>query len=147
MTTWKFGNNPQQPETMMPTHPIEDCPHNPTFMHISKTLDRLDSHTERAAIAMEEMAAQGAILANHEARLNKHDLDLREVFGRVRIVENFQSKEEGAEEVVEKQQKFWDGVKQQVTPYALIGAVFIIYLLDKFNVSIFLAKVWKEMKG
>lgn len=129
----------------MPDHTLEDCPHNPTFVHIAKMLDRLDAHTERAAIAMEEMAKQGAIVNNHEARLNKHDLDFREAFRRIQVTELYQAKEKGAEAVIEKQTKFWDGVKQQVTPFALSGFIFIIWLLDKFNVPVSLGKLWKEM--
>lgn len=149
------------------THPLEDCPHNETFMHISATLKRLDRHTERSAIAMEEMAAQGAILKNHEVRMEKQDKDIGEAFSRIRIledttvsVEDFDkvrhkvskmelqhAKEYGADEVIEKQQEFWSGVKQQVTANALMGMLFIIWLVDKFNVAQAIAKLWKEMKG
>lgn len=67
----------------MPLHDINDCPQTPTLSQIQDTLKRLDAHGERTAVALESIAAQGAILGSHEKRLDKHDLDLREVFNRV----------------------------------------------------------------
>lgn len=128
-------------------HPIDDCPHNPTFEHIAKTLDRLDSHTERTAVAMEEMAKQGAILNNHEHRLNTYEKDLRECFGRLRVVEQEQAKDQGAEEVVGQQRKFWDQVKVKLSPYLVSAVIFAIYIVDRVNLGGRLAKLWKEMNG
>lgn len=131
----------------MAVHSTNDCIHNETFDHISKTLDRLDNHTERAAVAMEEMAKQSVIISNHERRLGDHDAAFREAFSRVRILEELKNRYVGAEKVIEKRQKFWDGVKQQVTPYAIVGLIFMFWLIDKFNVTQFLSKMFKEMKG
>jgi hypothetical protein len=128
-------------------HALADCPHNPTFEHMIKTLDRLDSHTERTAVAMEEMAKQGAILANHEHRLNTYESDLREAFGRLRTVEQTQAKDQGADEVIGEQRKFWAQVKVALTPKILSLAIFAIYLVDRLNVGAKLAKLWKEMNG
>ena len=146
-------------------HSLDDCPHNPTFEHFGKTLERLESHAERQALAMEEIARNSAITESHEKRLDKVDHDFRELFGRVRIMENkkadqshvvaiddrvrtietVHATESGSKKVVEEQTKFWDGVKQQVTPFALSGFIFLIWLMDRFNVPVSLGKLWKEM--
>ena len=131
----------------MPLHPLEECPHNPTFEHITKTLDRLDSHTERAAVAMEEMAKQGAILSNHEHRLNTYEGDLRECFGRLRAVEQVQAKDRGATEVVVRQKRFWDQIKIRLSPYLISTVIFLIYLVDRLDLGGRIAKLWKEMNG
>jgi uncharacterized coiled-coil protein SlyX len=149
----------------MLSHLIEDCPQKTTFEHFGKTLDRLESHAVRQAEAMEEIARNSIMTESHEKRLDKNDHDLSELYGRVRIIEMKKANlsdvaaqdmrlrtleldhaiESGAEEVVESRQKFWDGVKQQITPHAVIGMIFIIWLLDKFNIPVALAKLWKEM--
>jgi hypothetical protein len=128
-------------------HPLEDCPHNETFRHIGETLGRLDRHTERTAIAMEEMAAQGAILKNHEARLNVHEKDIDEAFERIRVVERKHDKEDGIQVVKKQRAKFWDGIKQQTTPYAFTVLFFVLWLADRFNVFQFFCRMFKEMKG
>ena len=131
----------------MPLHPIEDCPHNETFLHIGKTLDRVDRHTERVAIAMEQMAQHSIIIDLHEKRLDKHDQDFRESFDRLRKVEKHTFKEEGAEIILTDRHMFWNGVKQQLAPYLLLIGVFLILVFDKFNLGGRAAKLWKEVMG
>jgi hypothetical protein len=151
----------------MPVHPVEDCPHNDTFRHISETLNRLDRHTERSAIAMEEMAAQSAIIRNHEARLTEQHKNINEAFVRIRTLEDttvsdeeFQkvrhkvsklelrhARESGVEMVEEKHEKFWDDMKCKSTPFAFTFMFLLLWLSDKFNVFQNIAKWLKEMKG
>ena len=131
----------------MPEPHIDGCLHTETFMQIRDTLTRLDRHTERSAIAMEEMAAQGAILKNHEQRLNKNEADIDEVFERVRTVERRHDKEEGIQIVKKQQAKFWDGIKQQTTPYAFTVLFFLLWLSDRLNVFTTITKWFKEFKG
>lgn len=73
-------------------HTLEECPQNPTLERFGETLSRLDSHTERTAIAMERLAAQGVMVNNHEKRLDKHDQDLGEIFRWRRGVEKEHSR-------------------------------------------------------
>lgn len=107
------------PGMSMFNHTLLNCPQNPVLLNMTLTLRRLDAHTERTAIAMEAIAAQGAIIGSHEKRLDKNDLDTREVFkrlndttkadkltsevvaleGRVTLLEKAHAKEEGAEEI------------------------------------------------
>lgn len=146
-------------------HPIDDCLHNETFMHISATLKRLDRHTERTAIAMEEMAAHGAIIRNHEARINKHDVDISEAFGQLRMlqdttasvedidqirlrvhaVEIRHATEAGAEEIVGDRRRFWDGIKQQMATNVLVWLGFAIWTIDRFNVAQKITSLFKKM--
>lgn len=146
-------------------HPTDDCLHNETFMHISATLKRLDRHTERTAIAMEEMAAQGAIIKNHEARINKHDVDISEAFGQLRMLQDTTASVEdidqirlrvhtieigrataaGAEEIIGERRRFWDGIKQQMTTNLLLWVGFAIWTIDRFNVAQKIAVLFKKM--
>ena len=146
-------------------HQIEECPHNETFVHIAKTLDRLDEHTLRSAVAMEEIAKQGILIASHEKRLDGHQKDLREAFirvkaleqtaaldsdmtavrSRVEIIELWHAKELGAEEVVEKEKTFWNGIKQQLAPYLLTAGIFAVLVFDKLDIGGKLAKLWHEV--
>ena len=128
------------------THAIEECPHNETFQHFTSTLERLDKHTERSAIAMEEIARQGVTIFNHEVRLNKHDEDLKEAFGRFRTLEEFKALETGKETIVVEKRLFWNGVKQQMVPYVVIVCWFLFWMVDKFNVVTWFTKLFKEMR-
>lgn len=128
-------------------HLIEDCPQNPTFAHIGSTLNRLEGYAKRQAEAMEELAQQSIILVNHERRLDDHGAEIKDLTERVIELELVQATERGALEVSEKRCRFWDGVRQQMTPYLVGFIFFVFYMLDKFNIPQFIAKVWKEMHG
>lgn len=131
----------------MAEHTLADCPHNPTFEHIAQTLNRLDAHTLRQAVAMEEIARQGVTINNHEMRIVKNTKDISSAWAAIREIETRHATEDGKEEVIEEQQKFWAGVKQQFTGPAIVGLFFILWLADKFNIPVALAKLWKEMRG
>ena len=115
------------PQAALAHHTIIDCPQNPVLASINQTLarwdkrmDRQDDLMERQAAALETLAAQGAIVAGHEKRLDKHDIDFREMFSRINdekrldklttdletlaakviVLEKVHAKEEG-EEIVE----------------------------------------------
>lgn len=148
-------------------HNLEDCPHNPTFEHIIGTLKRLDTHGERTAVAMEELARNSAVVDGLSKQVDKNEHDLREVFGRVRMIENgkaevsdvkaidvrvkaielVHAKEDGSEELIEKKYKFWENVKIQLADKLILFIIFVLVVADKFNVFVWLHKLWKELLG
>jgi len=139
---------------------LAECSQTQTFEQIKETLRRLDAHGERTAVALEHIAEQGAIVAQHEKRLDKHDLDLREVFHRVNDQDRLErvelkvaelekkvAKEEGAEAVVEEKKKFWTDVKLQLVTPALAGSFFLLWLIDKMGFLTRLLSLWREFAG
>lgn len=145
---------------MATAHSLAECPQNPTLEHIVKTLDRFALQGERTASALEEIAAQGVAVANHEKRLDKHDLDFRELFSRVNdqarldmvesrvaSLELKHAKEAGIEEVEVEQKKFWAGIKTQLVPYIPMLALFTLYVLDRFGLVLKVLELWQKFKG
>lgn len=116
---------------------------------------------------MEEIARQGGIIQNHENRLSKSESDVSEAFRqirhiddscaidsdvkdldeRLREIELVHAKEQGVNCILQKRTKFWDGVKQQMTPYVISGLLFIMYLIDKMNWFQKLLKIWHDFKN
>lgn len=141
-------------------HHTEVCTQTQTFEQIKETLRRLDAHGERTAIALEHIAEQGAIVAQHEKRLDKHDLDLREVFHRVNDQDRLErveqkvaelekkvAKEEGAEEVAVEKKKFWTDLKLQMATPIMVAVFFTLWLIGKLEIVAKLLRLWKEFTG
>ncbi|MBV5338151.1 MAG: hypothetical protein J0665_01140 [Deltaproteobacteria bacterium] len=138
-----------------------------TLIFFKEAEVRREGREERMLVAMESVAAQGAVLQIQAKRIDKHDEDISEAFGLIRgisqstaskaevdiiknkldVIELRHAEDHGENLVIERQTKFWDGVKQQVTPYVFIGIMFILWLFDKFNIGQAIAKLLKEMKG
>jgi len=135
----------------MPTHNLADCPHNPTFDSIAATLTRLDKHTERTATALEDLVRVSVTIQNHEVRIDKNTKDIGAAWKVLREIELRHAEEHGAavveEKIEERQQKFWDGVKQQFTEKAIMGMFFAWWLGDKFHIPTRLLNWIKEFKG
>jgi hypothetical protein len=131
----------------MPLHAVADCPQNPTLYHIMSTLDELKEHSARTASALETIAAQGVMVQVLKERVDKHDKDFSELFGRVRVVELKHARESGAAVVEGRKTRFWNHVKANLVPY-ILGALFtILYIIDKYDLTQKWAKIMKEMKG
>lgn len=101
------------------------------FNHINETLTRLDGHGERTAVALEAIAAQGAIVASHEKRLDSHDAALGEVFQRTRVIELAREHYLGAEGVREQDKAFWDRIKVKMVPYVIAVGGFGLFVLER----------------
>lgn len=121
----------------MAQHNLDDCPQAPT-------IERMDRTLERVALALEQIAQHTVMVQAHEKRLDVHDEDFREAFERIRTIEDKHLREAGASAVIKRQTKFWDGVRQQITPYAIAGLLFLFWLLDKFDIVQRTVKLWKE---
>lgn len=146
-------------------HNLEDCPHNPTFEHFEKTLKRLEDHGERTAVAMEKLAENSAIVASQGEIIKTLSHDLRELFGRVRMIENGKAdqsdykaidirvrtielshaEENGEDKVIEKKTKFWENVKVQLADKLILFIIFVLVVADKFNIFIICSKLWEEV--
>jgi len=142
---------------MSPEHILADCPQNPTLIHIMKTLDRLDGHGERTALAMEKMAENSATINAHADKLKQHDTAFIELFNwrrdfteKVNELEKQQAVNNAVEEVVdaidEKKFKFWTIAEAKLkiaTPF-IITIFFIVWVIDKTGFAISLLKLIKE---
>lgn len=142
----------------MASHTLQECAQGPTIDKMSNVLDRV-------VIALETIAEHGARVSGLEKQGDKNAHDLRELFGRVRIIENgkaeasdvkaldtrvhaielFHAEERGEEVITEKSEKFWESVKIQLFDKFLIVGIFAIILADKLNIGVWLAKMWKEI--
>lgn len=154
-----------------PHYSPSDCGQTQTFAQIEATLRRLDAHGERTAVALEHIAEQGAMVAGHEKRLDKHDLDFREMFNRINDqsrLEKVEAKvhelekklagEEAAEELEAQIQarieaddtikkKFWTDVKVRMITPATAVLFFAIWLIDKWDLVLKLKMLMAEFKG
>lgn len=158
---------------MLMPHTLEDCPQNPTLAQIQSTLKRLDAHGERTAVALESIAAQGAILGSHEKRLDKHDVDFREMFSRInderkldklaadvesvaaRVValEKDHAKEAGAEAVealaldaAREKTKFWTEFKIRMITPVMLATVILLWLIGKWELVQRVAAIVREFR-
>jgi hypothetical protein len=61
-------------------HTIEECPQGSTIAQLQRS-------TDRVAVALESIAAQGVAVEQHEKRLDKNDREHDEIFPRLRAVE------------------------------------------------------------
>jgi uncharacterized coiled-coil protein SlyX len=147
------------------THDINSCAQAPTLQHFGKVLDRLENHAERQASAMEELVRNTVILESQGKLIEKADHDLRELFGRVRIIEgkkvdrsdvaaidvrvknleDYHNIEKGIEEVEEKKTKFWDDVKIQLANKLVLVGIFLLLAFDKLNIGEWLCKTWDSV--
>jgi len=127
---------------------------------------RREGREERMLIAMENVAAQGAVLEITSKRVDKHDQDLTEAFGLLRVLDQstasmsdmedmkkkvssleLRNAEKHGQEATKRQGIiFWGGVKQQMAPYALWALFFLFWVVDKYNIVQRLAKLIAEMR-
>ena len=148
------------PASALPHISPSECIQVQTFEQIQATLRRLDAHGERTAVALEQIAQQGAMVAGHEKRLDKHDIDLRECFSRVNDNARLErletkvadlevklAKDEGAESVVEKHEKFWTEVRLKLITPIITVAFLALWLADRTGTITKLVALWREFNG
>jgi uncharacterized coiled-coil protein SlyX len=148
------------PASALPHISPSECIQVQTFEQIQATLRRLDAHGERTAVALEQIAQQGAMVAGHEKRLDKHDKDFQELFSRVNdptwkerteqrvtALELKLAKDEGAEEVVEKHEKFWTEVRLKLVTPIVTVAFLALWLADRTGTITKLVALWREFNG
>lgn len=121
-------------------HTVADCPQQPTLTHLVQL-------GERTASALEQIAEQGAMVMSHEKRLDKMDLNVNELYSRVRKVELKHAEEAGIEKVEDVRTKFWTEVKLRLLPSVLAGIFFLCWVFDKWGVVEKIVNLWNEMKG
>jgi uncharacterized coiled-coil protein SlyX len=119
-------------------------------MILKSVSDTLAEQKQLGAKTYEKLAdisEQGAQIKSLTERMGEAERDIQVAFKSIRRIDLLHAKECGEEAVNEKRKKFWDGVKTQITPYAISGLLFILWLVDKLDVVQAIAKLWKEMKG
>jgi hypothetical protein len=151
-------------------HNIKECPQSPVIADQGKSLSRLEesyssmaTDYKRVAIALETLAERGAQVDSLELRTNKLVGDLDECFGLYRDADKrliaielkaaeYKGKQEGKKEVEnqvrEEGKRFWTLLErlQLLTPI-LICCGFILYLLEKFGVIIWVVKQFQCFTG
>jgi hypothetical protein len=132
-------------------HTIEECPQGPTIAQLQRS-------TDRVAVALESIAAQGVAVEQHEKRLDKNDREHDEIFPRLRAVERAvdikTAHDKGVAEIkgeVNRQAKvnkrFWDAAKIQIlVHWGPVLVFFTAWILDKFGVFVWLGKQFAEMQ-
>jgi hypothetical protein len=109
--------------------------------------------TDQKAISAETykvlsvISEQGAQLRSITSRVDDNERDLQIAFKSIRRIDLRHAHEDGAEDIVKEHSQFWNGIKQQSTPYAFTVLFFVLWLADKFNVIQFFAGMFKQMKG
>lgn len=114
---------------------------------VSDTLAEQKQLGTRTYEVLADISEQGAQIKSLTARIDEAERDVQAAFKALRRIDLHHAKECGAESVESERQKFWDGVKTQITPYAISGLLFILWLADKLDVFQHIAKLWKEMKS
>lgn len=133
---------------------IEECPQATTIVAIEGTLrelkstnDRLEVHSIRQTQALEQIAAQGITVQNHERRLDIIDKNLDEIYPRIRKIEILHAEEKGAEKVTDKQEQFWTELRLKLVTPLVIAAFFIMWVLDKIGAIEWLVRNIQDFKG
>ena len=145
---------------------IKECVQSETLGAIKMTLESFSKSQsdlvrqgERTAVALETIAEQGAMVANHEKsidrhekRLEKHDDYIGEAFKRLRDIEKKGSLEDGISTgkrivINERRGGIAEKVKLSFVNYIPLAAFFLIWLIEKCGVFIWIAKSFREMKG
>lgn len=115
--------------------------------NVSDTLTEQKLLGTKTYEVLADISEQGAQIKSLTARMDTAERDVQAAFKSIRRIDRLHSEERGEEAVEVKRQKFWDGVKTQVTPYAISGLLFVIWLVDRMDVFQTIVKLWKEMKG
>ena len=130
-----------------PKHAVEDCPQAPIIQSIQELMGRVVK-------ALEDIAAQGAMVSAHEKRLDNQNEHIENLYAINRLIKEDITKiqlkhaqERGAEAVIGKNKAFAEKIKVSLAPYLLSAGIFFIWLFDKGNVGEKLAKLWHEFKG
>lgn len=115
--------------------------------NVSDTLTEQKQLGAKTYEVLADISEQGAQIKSLTARMDEAERDVQAAFKSIRRIDLLHAEERGEESVEAKRQKFWDGVKTQVTPYAISGLLFVLWLVDRMNVFQTIVKLWKEMKG
>jgi hypothetical protein len=140
---------------------IKDCPqsatlkaHGDLMQYYGEILARLERHSERQTEALEDIAKQGAMVINHEKRLDRVDISfdmafqkIRTVDSRVREIELKNAEETGVGKVADEKKKFTSALKIELVTPALVLIFFIFWTFDKFGFFVWIAQLAREMKG
>lgn len=114
--------------------------------NISETLEVQKKLGTKTYEVLAEISEQGTQIKSLTERMSEAEKDIEAAFKSIRRIDLLHAEENGAEKAEAERQKFWDGVKTQITPYAISGLLFILWLVDKLNVFQAIAKLWKEIK-
>lgn len=131
----------------MAIHDLDDCPQAPTIKSLADAVVRMERTSERTASALEQIAAQGAQVASHEKRLDRHDLEINECFMRLRPIEQRHAQDAGVEQVERESDRFWSEVKLKLLTPLLLGTFFLFWLIDKMDVVQWLNRMYRTMTG
>jgi hypothetical protein len=115
--------------------------------NVSDTLTEQKQLGAKTYEVLADISEQGAQIKSLTARMDVTERDVQAAFKSIRRIDLLHAKECGEETVEAERQKFWDGVKIQVTPYAISGLLFVLWLVDKLNVFQTILKLWKEAKS
>lgn len=133
----------------------EPCKQGERLATLETILEQMaDTLSEQKALGVKtyevlaDLSEQGAEIRSLTSRSDKAEKDIEEAFKSIRKIDRRHAEEDGMNKVEarieERQQKFWDGIKSQFTEKALIGMLFIMWLLDKYNVPQSVHALWKE---
>lgn len=115
--------------------------------NVSDTLTEQKLLGAKTYEVLADISEQGAQIKSLTARMDEAERDVQAAFKSIRRIDLLHAKECGEEGVEKKRQKFWNGVKTQVTPYAISGLLFILWLVDRMDVFQTIVNLWKETKG
>lgn len=143
-------------------HLLKECPQGPVILAQSEILHDLKNSNERVAIALEVLAKRGAQVDSHEKHLDTHDNQINTAFFQIRSIDARvmslemkrhvqMGKEEAIAEINEEKKvksKFWDEAKiQLMVHWGPVLVFFACWILDKFGVFQWIAKMFREMHG
>ena len=128
-------------------HTAATCPQNPVLAFITQAITRIDSHTERQAIAMENIVEQGAELRSLRTISDKNTSDIEEAFSAIRKINKRNDIRDGADIADARWQKIIFWCLEKLSVPILMTACFFWWLGDKFHWVTRITELWKEFKG
>jgi len=143
-----------------------------TLGFLRESQARLDHHGERTALAMEKLAANSATIEGHAQKIKEHDTAFVELFNwrrtfidkqdddfrsnleRIVALEKARAVHDAIEVVTEKveekeekkeavKEQFWNEVRLRLLTPLMVGAFFLIWIIDKTGIAVKAVEMWK----
>lgn len=127
-------------------HPAGDAPcgQEANIRGIETTLKEMKDIQSRTVSALEEIARQGATIVSIDRRQEKADKCFENIFPRLIEVEKWIANHEGQGKILDENRKWWNDLKSKMAPQSVAIVLFIVYVIDQFDIARDLLSYWKE---
>ena len=108
-----------------------------------KTLAEMKEIQARIVTALEDIARQGATIISMDKRMDKAEKCFENLFPRIVEIEKWIANQKGRDERLDEERKWWNSLKAKLAPQSVAIILFIVYVVDQFDVSSHILTAWK----